>query len=442
MGYTDLEFMVEMEIIQKREEGCDVRAIEEEFTWQRVRPSQEAFDSIYRRLEALTPRADFPYVEPSDLEGIRRGRPPGPRKIDVRMEDDLLYDKIYGAWLGRCIGCLLGKPVEGWTRRDIASYLRLADAYPLNSYIPEVSPPPEGYAFRPGRWEDTALGKIRGMPRDDDIDYTILNLHILEERGLNFTTEVVGDEWLTHLPYLLLYTAERIAYRNLVNGLTPPTTATHRNPYREWIGAQIRADAWGYACPGMSERAAELAYRDASLSHVKNGIYGEMLISAIVSAAFTTSDVRRVIEVGLSEIPAESRLAEAIGEVMVWSKELRDWEETWERIMEGHAYHRVHTINNAALVVMGLLYGGGDFEKAITTTVMGGLDTDCNGATVGSIMGAITGAKAIPKKWKEPLNNRVKSIVAGFNDSQISDLARQTLLVAKRCLSAPSSGPI
>ncbi len=273
------------------------------------------------------------------------------------------------------------------------------------------------------------------MARDDDIDYTIINLHILENYGLSFTAMNVGEAWLHLLPYMQVYTAERAAYRNLVNGLEPPEVAIYMNPYREWIGAQIRADIWGYVAPGNPELAAELAYRDASLSHVKNGIYGEMFVSAMISAAFATSNVEEIIEIGLSVIPKKSRLTEAIRDVLKWNKEYDDWRDTWSKILEkyGH-YHFVHTINNAAIVAMGLLYGGGDYEKSISISVMGGWDTDCNGATTGSIMGIILGAKSMPDKWIKPLNNNVKSFVIGYDNSKISDLAKRTLRIAKNFL--------
>ena len=88
------------------------------------------------------------------------------------------------------------------------------------------------------------------MARDDDTDYTILGMHILEEHGFEFGPMDVAEEWLLHLPFFQVYTAERAAYRNLIHGLSPPETASYRNPYREWIGAQIRADMWGYVCSG------------------------------------------------------------------------------------------------------------------------------------------------------------------------------------------------
>lgn len=417
--------------MQRREEGCDVTKIEQKLLGVKKKGYAE-LEGLLKELEKLPPKADFPYVEPSDLHGIRAVRPGGPRRMKVRLSDDELHDRIYGAWLGRCAGCLLGKPVEGWRKGKIEEYLRLAGAYPLKNYFPVIIPVPEGYP--PSLAQNRCmLGNIEGMVRDDDIDYTILGLCILETHGLNFTTEEVGEAWLTHLPYKLVYTAERAAYRNLVNGILPPASATYRNPYREWIGAQIRADIWGYVTPGMPELGAELAYKDAALSHVKNGIYGEMFVSAMLSATFATGDIEEIIGIGLSEIPGRSRLAEAVKDVVAWSKEFTDWRDAWNKTMEkyGH-YHPVHTINNAALVLLGLLYGEKDYEKSITLSVMGGLDTDCNGATTGSIVGAILGAKALPGKWISPLNDRIESFVLGFNDSRISDRAQRTFDIMKK----------
>ena len=231
----------------------------------------------------------------------------------------------------------------------------------------------------------------------------------------------------------MIYTAERAAYRNLVDGLVPPQTATYRNPYREWIGAQIRADGFGYAAAGLPEAAAELAFRDAALSHVKNGIYGEMFVAATLAAALAVDDVRDAIEIGLSEIPARSRLAEALRQVIAWHEQYDDWEEAWEAVNQAFGgYHRVHTINNAAVVLLGLLYGEGDLERSITVAVIGGWDTDCNGATVGSVIGAMKGARALPQKWVGPLNDRLRSYVAGYDNARISDLARRTGAVARQ----------
>lgn len=440
----ELKSIVLDEVVQRREEGYDTREVEEWLS--RVKePSTSDLERVLRGLEVCPLRSDFPYVEPLDFDGIVAERPWEPGRVELSLSDGEVLDKIYGGWLGRCAGCLLGKPVEGFSREQIEVWLRTADAYPLDDYFPPIYDVPSD---APGWLKDrlshidavfkkTGVGVLRGqinrMARDDDIDYTILNLHVLESYGFEFTTMNVGEAWLTLLPYWQVYTAERAAYRNLVNGLTPPETATYMNPYREWIGAQIRADMWGYVAPGNPGFAAELAYRDASLSHVKNGVYGEMFVSAMVSAAFTTDDVRDVVYAGLSVIPRRSRFAEAVGDVLNWSVEFSDWRDTLSRIYGkyGH-YHPVHTINNAAIVVMALLYGGGDYGRSIALSVMGGLDTDCNGATVGSILGVILGAEALPEKWVRPLNDTVESYVVGYDNSRVSKLAERTFKLARR----------
>jgi len=432
------------EVVQRREEGYDTRDVEEKLS--RIRePSISDLNNVLRDLENCPLKADFPYVEPSDLDSIITERPEAPKRFELALSDDEILDKIYGGWLGRCAGCMLGKPVEGFNRSQVELWLRITNAYPLDDYFPPIRDMPDDapkwlrdrvsqveYAFK-----RTGVGVLRGqisrVARDDDIDYTILNLYVLENYGLEFTTVNIGETWLTLLPYWQVYTAERVAYRNLVKGLTPPETATYMNPYREWIGAQIRADVWGYVAPGKPELAAELAYRDARLSHVKNGIYGEMFVSAMISAAFATDDVGEIVQAGLSVIPRNSRLAEAVKDVLNWSVKFNDWRDTLSRIYEKYgSYHPVHTVNNAAVVLMGLLYGGGDYGKSIAISVMGGLDTDCNGATVGSILGVILGAEALPEKWVKPLNDLVESYVVGYNGSRVSELAERTFRMAKK----------
>jgi len=219
-----------------------------------------------------------------------------------------------------------------------------------------------------------------------------------------------------------------VTYENLLHCLLPPQTALHRSPYREWIGAQIRADVWGWVSPGDPARAAELAWRDARLSHSANGIYGEMFVAAMVAQAFTTDEVAAVVEAGLQMIPEDSRLAEAVRFARDLPDRTSDWEEALDLLHAryGH-YHWVHTINNAALVTAALLFGEGDFERTICNAVMGGWDTDCNGATVGSIIGVMHGPPAIPERWSAPLRNRVRTSLKGFDDSRLDELAQRTL---------------
>jgi ADP-ribosylglycohydrolase len=420
------------ELVQRQEEGCDVGALS-------LRVAEASADDgetllrLYGALTSLTPPDALEAAEPSEYDRIWALKPDASRHGGVFTES-LLRDRLHGAWLGRAAGCLLGKPCEGWHHDRILDYLGAADAYPLDDYFPLTLPNHDG-GLETHRARTWLRGRIERGPRDDDTDYTILGLHILEENGPRFTTEDVAAQWLNHLPYWQVYTAERVAYANLVNGLQPPLTAMHENPFREWIGAQIRADAWGYVNPGRPDAAAEMAYRDAALSHVKNGIYGEMWAAATIAAAFTDEDALSALQAGLTEIPRDCRLARALHDTIGWCRQDADWETTWQRVNAAYGhYHGVHTINNACAVALALLHGRGDFGASIGIAVMCGWDTDCNGATVGSIVGALLGACRLPEQWVAPLHDSLESAVQGFAVTSIAELAERTLRQAQLVL--------
>jgi ADP-ribosylglycohydrolase len=422
--WMKLPFLLSIELMQREEEGCDVSAFRSQVASLNDDSSPSEMLALYDQLSALKALPGFPYSEPSDLEGIRQARPAKRTALPpLSLSSEALKDRILGAWLGRCVGCTLGKPVEGLTRAQIETYLKAANAYPLDDYIPLIDPFPEGVELHPS-YVDTVRGRITYMSRDDDTDYTILGLHILEKFGPNFTSADVAETWLDTLPYNMVFTAERVAYRNLCNDMPAPQSASFRNPFREWIGAQIRADGFAYAAAGYPEIAAELAYRDAAVSHVKNGIYGEMFIAAVISAAFLTDDLHEMIRIGLDQIPVHCRFSEMVNQVVQWSREIPDWQTAWDKINLAYGkYFWAHTINNAAVVLLSLLYGGGDLARSIAISVMSGWDTDCNGATVGSIIGAWKGARALPASWTGQLNDILHSAVIGFDNTRISDLA-------------------
>ncbi|MGZ0198665.1 ADP-ribosylglycohydrolase family protein [Streptomyces sp. RM1] len=350
-----------------------------------------------------------------------------------------LTDRIHGGWLGRIAGNMLGKPVEQgevWTRERIDGYLRRAGALPLTDYLPEPADEADAAALRP-EWHACVRGRIHGSCRDDDVDYTVLALHLLETRGFGFSTEDVGELWLLRLPYLQTFTAERAAYRNLASGLRPPLTATYDNPYQEWIGALIRADVFGWTCPGDPVRAAGLARRDAVLSHTGNGVYGAMWAAALIAAAFTAPTVRAALDTALGVIPGSSRLARAVRRVMSLHETGLAWADTVATATGESAGGWIHTVPNAAVLTAGLLYGDDDFTRTLALTVRGGLDTDSNGATAGSVAGVRTGAAALPGRWKDPLEDTVRSAVFGFDGARISALAERTVRLA----TAGSPGP-
>jgi ADP-ribosylglycohydrolase len=423
--------LLSYELAQRRESGFDLTEVEGEVRAALDAGSATEIERAHARLEATTPRADWTFEEPSTLGEIRRTLPPAPVLPSPVLDGDGLRDRLLGAWLGRCAGCNLGKPVEGWTRVRIRRYLDLADAHPIVDYLPVLDPWPEGLQLN-WCWPETTRGNVSFMARDDDIDFTILGLHVLEEHGLDFGAADIAAEWLDHLPYNQVYTAERVAYRNLVDGLAPPATAAHRNPYREWIGAQIRADMWGYVWPGAPERASGLAFRDASLSHTQNGIYGEMWIAALIATSFVVSGVRDALEVSLAFVPPRSRLAEALRDVMDLHMSGLGWQAARDGIEEryGH-YSGVHTVNNAALVAAALLWGDGDYTRTIGLAVEGGWDADCNGATAGSVWGAMHGAAALPAHWVEPLHDLVRTAILGYDGSSVTDLVERTLSLAR-----------
>lgn len=421
----DINYLYELlkqEVIQRKEEGCDVEGFGERL--EKVKGDEGALWELYKELSSLTPEPDFPYEEPSLWEELKAQISlPAPLPLP---SPDVLEDKILGAWLGRCAGCMLGKPVEGWSRERIRENLKRIGEYPLSYYFPlEFFPQPKPYLL------SLVRGNIKRAERDDDTDYTIFNLHIAETYGKNFTTKDIGRELLEHFPFYLVYTAEREAYRNLVIGLEPPYTSFFLNPFREWIGAQIRADAWGYVSAGQPALACELAYRDAILSHRKNGIYGAIFFAGLISSVLGEKNLREGVEIALSLIPPRSRFAEAVRFALDLAEREKDWEVAMDKVMERYGfYHPVHTINNAVIVLLGLLYGEGDFGKAICLSVMGGLDTDCNGATAGSVMGGLLGASQLPREWVEPLNDTLNSILVGFQENKISDLAKRTFKLA------------
>lgn len=417
--------LVHDEIAQLRESGYDADAFVVEANRLGVGDGAALLELVDDMASATRDKA-WAYEEPDDLAAIKDALPSGPQK---READGTVSERIGAGWLGRIAGCNLGKPVEmgsHWTVERIRDYLTLADAYPLTDYVPVLDPMPEEFELR-DNWPETTLGNVNGSARDDDIDYPILALHLLEQHGTDLRPEHVGDAWTSLFPIIQVYTAERAAYINLVNGIRPPESARVRNPYREWIGAQIRGDVFGYVNPGDPWTAAALSYQDATLSHVGNGIYGEMWAAGLVAAAFTADSPADALAVSLDVVPAKSRLAEALRHVIDLHAKGLTWEAALEEIRKAYGHYAwVHTINNAAVVAAALLWSENDFTTAVGRTVMSGWDTDSNGATVGSVMGVLLGRDGLPAHFVDPLRDRTRSALFGFDNSVISDLAART----------------
>lgn len=416
--------LVRDEVAQLAQSGHPVGVLASEAARAAADSDLDELARIRTELARLERRPDWAYDEPEDDATLLAGLVGLPRLEVPRAR---LADRVRGAWLGRCVGNTLGKPVEGLSRAEMEIYLRAAGQWPQTGYVPLVDPLPEGVSALHPSAPFASAGRFSDVPRDDDLDWTILGLHVLERYGRSVTTEQIAAVWLDRVPFTQTYTAERAAYRNLVSGLRPPATAVRDNPYREWIGALIRGDVFGYVSPGDLGEAARLALVDARLSHTANGTYGEMWAAALTAAALCVDTVDEALRHAGRVVPPGSRLAEALRGVLA----LRDGGADATRALDwvddelGH-YPWVHTVNNAALIAVGLLWGD-TFMGAVGLTLSGGRDTDSNGATVGSVFGAVHGVSGVPDELVGTTHVHVRSAVRDFDRVRIDELAARTL---------------
>ena len=426
---------VAIEYEQSIEEGLDIEQYKELFDIVSRMPKNEVKaqlgDVIYNIVSNAPIKEGYPYVEPSDLEGIRALRKEH-RIAKKELSRDELLPKIHGAWMGRICGCMLGKTVEGVRTDELVPFLEESGNYPMHRYIVSTDQPEnvrERYRF--DFWNRPYADRIDGMPVDDDTNYVVLAQEVLRRYGRGFTADNMADAWMDLQPKYAYCTAERVAFCNFVKGYRAPHSATYKNAFREWIGAQIRGDYFGYINPGNCEMAAEMAFRDASISHIKNGIYGEMFASAMIAAAAVCDDVKDVILCGLAEVPHTSRLYESVMGIIEGYESGVGERECFENIHKAYdeysAHGWCHTISNAMIVAAALLYGKGDFGRSICMSVETGFDTDCNGATVGSVLGMMLGIDAIGEEWTAPINDKLETSIFGVGRVSISERAKMTL---------------
>jgi ADP-ribosylglycohydrolase len=395
-------------------------------------PLRRLAASFLDELDALAAAPPGPGLPASDDLADIEATWSDPPDLPDRRDRSVLFDRVHGGWLGRSAGCLLGKPVEKIPREGIEAILRSTGRWPLDGYFTAAGLDPAVAARWPWnrRSAPTSLAEnINGMPEDDDLNYAILALRLLERRGGGFDTGDVAQAWLDELPAGRVFTAERAVYRNLLDGVAPDRAARRRNPFRHWIGALIRTDVYGWARPGDPAAAARLAWRDGRLSHTGDGLYGAMFVAAMTAAACVAPDVDTVLAAGLSVVPAGSGLAAAVR----FGAELGRGPEPVDRALDalhdryGHL-HWVHVLNNAATIGFALARGRGAFES-VCLAVSAGWDTDSAAATVGSVCGTLVGAGRLPSRWVAPLHDRIATSLPGENNASLHTLARRTCKV-------------
>lgn len=359
---------------------------------------------------------------------MRNGETEGPSAVSPM--------RLGNAWAGRVSGCLLGKPVEVLSYREgpqgLRDYLATAGALPLRDYVPAIPG-----SLVESRWRDCCRGEIRRFEPDDDVNYTVLALCLLEEHGISFDTSDVARLWLTRLPAGVTWTAERAAYATLlanmdsefVNGADAgfDLASCSDNGFNDWIGAQIRADLYGWVCPGNPELAAELASIDGSLSHRGEGLHGAAFVAAWGAAVPAASTPDAAIDVALDCIPVGSEAARAV----------RFGRHAAARGLGADSIHEefaglppVHTVNNLAIVVWAVCSAGGSFDRAVGECVLAGLDTDSNAATVGGLTGLA--GYPIANHWTEPWAGRVGVDLSGAGELSLADLVARTTAVGYR----------
>lgn len=393
--------------------------------------AQEAMKQALETLKNLKEDPALAAKEPDELEAIRALRPEGPRRMWQKLDEAVYADRLKAAFLGRIAGCTLGAPVEFWTVEEMEKWAQhIGQKFPPVEYWHEVKTPNDlRYSMSP--YLAYTKDGMDGAPVDDDITYTQLGLLIMEDHGLDFTVQDVGCAWKKYLPYAC--TAEEVALNNLNAGVDAMEAAIPDNPYIQWIGADIRSDPFGYAAPGLPEKAARMAYYDAYISHRRNGIYGEMYFSAVIAAAFATGDAMEALKIGLSEIPAECTLARDIAWAFEMAPGITDYRQARAAVdkrFEGMS--GVHTNLNACLTIFGIAMSGRDFTRCISELVAMGQDNDCTAATAGSIMGAAYGMEIIDSHWYDKFNNKTLSYLIGIPEFAIDDTLERFTRLAKK----------
>lgn len=295
-----------------------------------------------------------------------------------------LRDKIAGGWAGQMIGVSYGGPTEFRHRETI---------------IPEDELP---------EWDP---GKVADSIRQDDLYVDMTFAQVLDDKGLDATTEDFGAMFKDAKYHL--WHANLAARRALKRGVPATLSGTPEyNAHANDIDFQIEADFVGLMTPGLPQASNDLCYRAGRVMNHGDGIYGGMFVSCMYAAAFFESDPRKLVESGLACLPPQSPYAQLIGDVLRWNVEHpEDWikvwnlvEEKWNRrepCPEGAANaFNIDAKLNGAYIALGMLYGDGDFGKTMTISTRCGQDSDCNPASAVGILGVVLGLDGIPDRYK------------------------------------------
>ncbi len=326
-----------------------------------------------------------------------------PKAREVSLDSQAFEEQIRAGWLSQLIGGAMGTMVEGYTYDNLRK----------------------------------AFGDVRGYLREpntynDDITFELAFLDAFSKKGYEVTSQDIALSWVGLIP--CGWSAEEIAIRNIKNGIFPPQSGTFRNPFNEWIGAQMRGGICGMAAPGDPALAAALAWRDAEVSHANNGILGEIFNAVMTSLAFTETDILQIIQKAMSMIPADSEYYSVIsfaweccGKYDTWPEALKKCQEKYQR------YNWIHTYPNACCEIIALYYGKGDFRETLHIITMCGIDVDCNAGMIMPIPAIQKGMGIIPNELLHPAFERLDTYMRGkFRSISLDELVHDTLSSIKK----------
>jgi ADP-ribosylglycohydrolase len=309
-----------------------------------------------------------------------------------------LEEKILSGWLGQLAGGAFGTAIEGYHSDQIAAVYGVIDDYITT---PETV--------------------------NDDVTYELVFLDVFERRGRALTSVDIGLEWVRQIPFG--WSAEWVALHNLADGILPPTSSSHRNPYNEWIGGQMRGMVCGMLAPGWPLEAARLAHLDALVSHAANGVYGEMYAAVLTSLAFQHSDPRQLVVEALGFLPQKSQYVQVVRGCLETLSREADPKRAWSILdRRFEQYNWIHAYPNIAADLLALWHCDGDMTNAFRLLAHAGLDVDCNAGLVGNLLGVMHG---VPERWSAPLGDLLETYVPGKERLSIRRLAERTARLAR-----------
>ena len=317
------------------------------------------------------------------------GQPPK----EVTISKDVLMDKIKGGWAGQAIGCTFGGPTEF--------------RYPGTMINPHINIEwPEHYLTQ---YFDNGPGLY------DDIYMDLTFVEVFDKLGLDAPIEAFAEAF-AGAKYPLWHANQQARY-NIRQGIMPPDCGYwENNPHADDIDFQIEADYAGLMSPGMPNAAS---YYTDGIGHLMNygdGWYGGVYVATMYALAFVYDDVNAIVEEALKTIPRQSKFHRCMSDVIKWHAQYPDeWELTWAKVQnewsfdigcpEGvYAAFNIDAVLNSAYILIGLLYGEGDFYKTLDISTRCGQDSDCNPASAGGILGTMLGYSGIPEYWMPNLH--------------------------------------